>query len=89
MRGYEDHRSFRTHRRQTTPQLNAGHAGHVYVDDNAHHIGRAIARKKCFSGIENFRGKARRFKYALDSPQNAGFVINNRDYLSVRQISPA
>jgi hypothetical protein len=38
----------------------------VYVEDNARHIARAIAVKKCLSGTEGFRGKVRRVQYPLE-----------------------
>jgi hypothetical protein len=38
----------------------------VYVEDNARHIARAIAVKKCLSGTEGFRSKVRRVQYPLE-----------------------
>jgi hypothetical protein len=59
----------------------------VYVEDNARHIARAIAVKKCLSGTEGFRSKVRRVQYPLEPPQDAGFVINDCYSSFCRQIT--
>ena len=86
-RSHEDHWGRRTLRLQPTLHLNAGYAAHVDVEDNARHIARAIAVKKCLGGTENFCGKVRRVQYPLEPPQDAGFVINDRDSSFCRQIT--